>query len=159
MGNRRNRRIVETFQIRLCARIIAYAIVFQLTVWNLMFCLHLIHSNANFLDAYRDFFHDSWPMLACVMLLAPAFAWDAVRYCHRVAGPVYRIRQSMRNIAAGQPMRHVKLRAQDELTAMQDDFNAMLDALARRGAITLIDPPLNAEEASAQPPPALRLAR
>jgi hypothetical protein len=56
-------------------------------------------------------------------------------------------------------MRHVKLRAQDELTAMQDDFNAMLDALARRGAITLIDPPLNAEEASAQPPPALRLAR
>ena len=130
MADRRSRRLIESFQIRMCARIAAYAFIYQLSVWNLMFCLRLSKSGGDFLTEYRNFFIESYPMLLCVLVLAPAFAWDAAKQLHRIAGPIYRFRQTINQITAGEPIRYARLGTGDELTDMQDDFNAMLDALA-----------------------------
>ena len=147
MAERRNRQHVDPFQTSIFIRIVAYAFIYQLTVWNLMFGWRLLQSGESVTVGYRQFFYENYPMLLCVLLLAPAFAWDAVKYCHRVAGPIYRFRWVMRQITAGEPVRRVKLRQGDQLLGMQDDFNDMLDAVAARGGVTLID-------ASAKPPEA-----
>jgi hypothetical protein len=159
MAQRRRRHVVESFQCRVGARIVAYAFIYQLTVWNLMFCLRLMKTGGDFLTEYRDFFVESYPMLFCVLLLAPAFAWDVSRRLHRVAGPIYRFRQTIKLVTAGQPVPRIRLRAGDELTGMQDELNAMLDALAQRGAVTVLDASSSLPEDDSADAPLLRLAR
>ena len=72
------------------------------------------------------------PDLFCFALVVPFFAWDAMRLTHRVVGPLNRFRRAMREIAAGESVRLVRLREGDELDDMQRDFNAMLDQLQKR---------------------------
>lgn len=139
MAEQRRRKVTDPFQWRVSFRILTYGFIYQVTVWNLMFCWWLLRHSSSLIDQYRDFCTEFYPMLLCVVVLAPAFAWDAVKYCHKIAGPIYRFRATSRDIAAGKPVRRIKLRSGDELITLQDDFNAMLDALAARGAVTLIE--------------------
>ena len=139
MVEQRVRKVSDPFQWRIFVRILSYGLIYQVTVWNLLFCWRLLHGQGSFLEQYRDFFAEQYPILLCVLILAPAFAWDAVKYCHRIAGPIYRFRVTVKEIAADKPIRLVKLRDGDELLGLRDDFNAMLKALAARGAIELVE--------------------
>lgn len=138
MVEQRRRRITDSFQWRIFFRILSYGFIYQVTVWNLLFCWRLFRHDGDLITQYREFCYESYPMLLCMFVLIPAFAWDALTYCHKIAGPIYRFRATSRDIAAGIPVRRIRLRKGDELLTMQDDFNSMLDALARRGAIELI---------------------
>lgn len=159
MSNRRSRRIVASFQLRASARIAAYAFIYQLTVWNLMFCLQYGKTGGNFIEAYRAFAVDNYPMLLCVLVLAPAFAWDAAKYLHRIAGPIYRFRRTMESVTADDVVQPIQLREGDELKDMQDEFNAMLEALAARGAVRLAKSQTASSAAGDENAPPLRLAQ
>ncbi len=141
MARRRRRYVVDQFQVNIFVRILVYAAIYQITVWNLMFCLRLLKSNQPILTTYQGFLSETYPMLLSVLVLAPVFAWDAVKYCHRVAGPIYRFRMTIRDITAGTPIRPIRLRESDELVAMQDELNRMIEALAARGAVALLKNP------------------
>lgn len=133
--------VTDPFQMRIFVRILTYGFIYQLTVWNLMFGWQLAGgSNESLMAQYCAFFYRSYPMLLCLLVLAPVFAWDAVRFCHRVTGPLVRFRSTMRKIAAGEPVGLISLRKGDELTGLQNDFNMMLTALAARSAIQLNEP-------------------
>jgi len=138
MVEQRVRKVSDPFQWRIFVRILSYGLIYQVTVWNLLFCWRLVHGQGSFLDQYREFFAEQYPILLCVLVLAPAFAWDAVKFCHRVAGPIYRFRVTVKDIAADRPVNLVRLRTGDELLGLRDDFNEMLTALAARNAIDLV---------------------
>jgi hypothetical protein len=140
MSDRRSRQLIDRFQNRLFTRVLIYGLVYQATLWNVLFCWRLIaNGDANFFAEYRQFFFDSYPMLLCFLVLVPVFAWDAVKFCHRVAGPIYHVRTTLLDVAAARPVHRVQLRRHDQLSDLRDDMNTMLEALARRGAITLVD--------------------
>jgi hypothetical protein len=77
-------------------------------------------------------------MLICFALMVPAFAWDAVRFYHGIAGPIVQFRRSVQRIAREQPVRPIKLRKTDQLTELQDDFNCMLETLVRHKVVTIV---------------------
>ena len=102
MSDRRRRQLIDRFQHRLFARIVIYGLVYQATLWNVLFCWRLAASGGgDFFGEYRAFFFDSYPMLVCFLVLIPVFAWDAVKYCNRVAGPIYNVRTKLLDVAAG----------------------------------------------------------
>jgi hypothetical protein len=138
---RRKLKIVDRFQRKLAKRMIAYWLIYQLTLFNFLFCWRLLsEGSGNLVEQYGRFLAEYWPIFICFLIVVPAMAWDAMRFCHRVAGPIVRFRQVARDVAAGKPVRRVRLRDGDELLELQDDFNAMLDRLAGENAITLITP-------------------
>ena len=51
---------------------------------------------------------------------------------HKMAGPVYRFEQTCREIAKGDFSQRVHLRKGDQLTELQDAFNAMMDTVEKR---------------------------
>ncbi|MGQ0644078.1 MAG: HAMP domain-containing protein, partial [Elusimicrobiota bacterium] len=51
---------------------------------------------------------------------------------NRVAGPLYRLRKAIRQVAAGDLRHHVRLRKGDLLQETAAEFNAMQDGLAAR---------------------------
>lgn len=46
---------------------------------------------------------------------------------HKMAGPVYRIEQTCKDIAKGDFSQRVRLRQGDQFTELQDEFNKMMD--------------------------------
>lgn len=139
MSDRRHEKLVDNFQYKLIVRMVLYWTIYQVTLFNFLFCWRLIGSGGgNIVVQYGQFLREFYPMLICFVILVPAFAWDAVKFYHRVAGPIFRFRSAAQDIAAQRPVRRVKLRESDELTEMQDDFNDMLDTLARLGGVELI---------------------
>ncbi len=140
MRDRRFRLLVNPFQYKLVKRVFLYWLIYQLSLWNFLFFWRLIaEGRGNPWEQYVRFFRDFYPMLFCFALVVPFFALDALRLSHRVVGPMNRFRSAMRQITAAQPVRRVRLRNGDELDDMLHDFNAMLEALQRRGALTLLD--------------------
>jgi hypothetical protein len=140
MSDRRRQKIVDNFQYKLVVRMVLYWTIYQVTLFNFLFCWKLIGTGGgNLVAQYGQFLREFCPMLICFVILVPAFAWDAVKFYHRVAGPIFRFRSLARSVAAEEPVRRVALREGDELTEMQDDINSMLETLARLGSVELIE--------------------
>jgi hypothetical protein len=134
MGNQRKQIWVHRFQSGLFFRIAAYWLIYRLTEWNFLFIWRLVQEGAQDpLEQYRRFFLDYWPGLLVFAVLVPFLAWDAVKFAHRLVGPLVRFQKAMRAVAAGEPVRPVELREGDYLGEVQDDFNHMLENLHQRG--------------------------
>ena len=140
--NRRCRVMVNEFQGKLLWRFVMYWLIYQVSMWNFLFCWQLLgEGKGNPLEQYFRFVGVNYPTLFILAILVPFFAWDAMRFTHRVAGPIYRFRQTILAITAGEPVRRVKLRNGDQLNEVADDINDMLEVLEERGAITIDRPP------------------
>ncbi len=134
----RKRVWVDPFQTRLTMRIAAYLGLFLVVLVNFLFAWRLltegVHDPAGqFVAMLRDFL----PVGICLLVLVPVMAWDAIRFTHRLVGPLVRFRRTMQSIAEGKMVRPIKLREGDYLTDLRDDFNRMLDGLQRRGVEVL----------------------
>lgn len=77
------------------------------------------------------------PVVICLTLLVGVVIWDAIRFSHRLVGPLVRFRRTLQEMARGELVRPIKLRESDYLLELRDDFNAMLEALQRRGVPVL----------------------
>lgn len=139
MSERRRRTLVNKFQNKLIVRMLCYAAIYQFTLWNFLFLWRLLMSGAgDFAHQYGQFSRDFAPMLLCVLALIPSLIWDALKFSHRIAGPIVQISRAVRDVADRRPLGYVRLRENDELKELQDDFNDMLDSLSASGAVTLI---------------------
>jgi hypothetical protein len=132
----RGRIWIAPFQTRLFIRFCGYWLLYQVSLWNCLFVWRLWKDGkGDVIDQYGRFFAEFYPLLLCSLIIVPFFAWDAVRFSHRVVGPIYRFQQAIKALAEGRSVRPVKLRQGDYLTEFQDDFNAMLSTLQRQGVI------------------------
>jgi hypothetical protein len=129
---------VDRFQTRLALRICGYLGIFLVVLLNFLFAWRLWQEGpGDPAEQFGRMLRDYLPFWICLLALVPVIAWDAIRFTHRLVGPLVRIRQTVRDVAAGEPVRPIRLRDGDYLTEFRDDFNAMLDALQRRGAAVL----------------------
>jgi hypothetical protein len=134
--DQRTRIWVDEFQTRLTWRIAAYLGLFLLVLVNFLFAWKMLSEGvddpvAQFLEVMRD----NLPVGVCLLVLVPVMAWDAMRFTHRLVGPLVRFRRGMQGIARGEGVRPIRLREGDYLTDLRDDFNQMLTALQERGAV------------------------
>jgi hypothetical protein len=145
---------VDPFQTRLTVRIALYLVLFLVVLVNFLFVWRLAtqgmdNPGEKFVGMLRDYL----PVGICLLVLVPVMAWDAIRFSHRLVGPMVRFRRTMQSVAQGEPVRPVKLREGDYLTDLRDDFNQMLEALQRRG-VPVLKPAVPAEDEAAQSRPA-----
>jgi hypothetical protein len=70
------------------------------------------------------------PFLLVMVFLLPVFVIDTIKISHRFAGPIYSLRRTMREVAAGQPPRELKFRDGDFWHELANDYNAMIARLA-----------------------------
>jgi methyl-accepting chemotaxis protein len=129
---------INIFQTRLIVRIALYWLVYMVTVANFLFVFRLLAEGpGNPLEQYGRFVVDCLPTFMLFMLLFPILAWDAVKFSHRLVGPLVRFRQTLQDLAAGKQVQPVRLRQGDYLGEMRDEFNAMLETLQRQGVPVL----------------------
>ncbi|MFM7149818.1 MAG: hypothetical protein ACKO23_08245 [Gemmataceae bacterium] len=143
---------IDPFQTGLLLRIGVYLVVCLIAVWAFMvICDKLTHG----VEAIGG----EWPFLSnnlvrimlALLIVVPPLALDAVRFAHRLVGPIYAFRRTVRAVAAGEPVSLVKLRKDDLLMDFRDDFNRMLQSLEERGLVILktSERPANAEKTEA----------
>jgi hypothetical protein len=125
---------IDGFQSRLYVRVVVYWLIAVVSVWNFLFVWRLVEEGrGDPLEQFLRFCGDLYPLLLCFAVLVPFFAWDAVRFSHRLVGPLARIRKAVRALADGEAVRPIQLRDGDFLVELRDDLNALIGALERRG--------------------------
>jgi hypothetical protein len=136
MRENRTRILIDRFQSRLYLRIVVYWLIAAVSLWNFLFvwCL-LKEGRGDPLDQFGRFCLDFYPVLLCFAIVVPFFAWDAVKFSHRLVGPVVRFRKVLQAIAEGKPVSTFQLRKGDFLVELKDDLNAVITALHERGVL------------------------
>jgi hypothetical protein len=135
MNDTRGRVWIDPFQTRLFFRVVIYWFVYTGTLFNLLFAWRLLSQGPG--DLWQQFvgtLYDSVPLLICSLIVIPWIGLDAVRFTNRLVGPLHRFRKTIQSVTAHEPVAPIRLRRDDFLIEMHDDFNAMLAALEERGA-------------------------
>ena len=139
MRNQRRRIWIDPFQTRLVGRQIFYCLSFLASAWVI---LTIFQAMSQGLEAFGEETSSArlgLPALITILSVLALISYDAIRFVHRLVGPVYRFRKTVQSIAAGEPVDLVRLRDGDFLTDFMDDFNEMLVILERQGAVTIKD--------------------
>ena len=117
----------------LIRRLVIHWVAFVSVAGAIAFCLQLL---SNPLLPLGEHIQQLWwthgPFLLVLVLLLPVFVFDTIKLSHRFAGPIYRLRQSIRNIAQGDPPPRLKFRDFDFWQGLAQDFNLMVDRLSGR---------------------------
>jgi len=84
-----------------------------------------------------DLFATAWtrvgPALLASILLLPLVMIDVLRLSNRFAGPMYRVRNGLRQLARGETVAPIVLRKKDYWTDVARDFNLVAERMERRG--------------------------
>jgi methyl-accepting chemotaxis protein len=137
MREKRTKIWIDRFQTRLFIRIAVYFLLYQAVVGA------IFYFGYGFYAAHRQTSNQEVPgflllLAGSVMIcLAAAFIYDAIKFTHRIVGPLYRIHQLIKTIVAGDHPQPLTLRTGDYLQDLKDDINRMLNILEQQGAIVL----------------------
>lgn len=137
MHEKRKRIWIDQLQTYLLWRIALYCVAYYLVAWLLVIGWLRVRES---LDAnFGPTLSASVVPLASLFLIMMAilFIIDALKLTHRIVGPLYRFRQIIKAVNAGEEVALVTLRKDDLLTEMRDELNEMLKSLEARGAISL----------------------
>jgi hypothetical protein len=70
-----------------------------------------------------------WPVFFASALVLPLLLADVLRVSNRFAGPMYRLRNALRDLADGKAVTPVKFREGDFWCNMADEFNRVLERM------------------------------
>lgn len=122
--------IDASVQGSLVRRIILHWLAFLLVAFVVSFILQVLTDPFRPMSAH---FQDLWwthgPFLLVVLFLLPAYVVDTIKLSHRFAGPIFRLRRAIRDVAAGDKPQAIKFRKNDFWQDLANDYNAMLDRL------------------------------
>lgn len=104
---------------------------------SLAFCLFLLTAAVQVLQSpfdppgehARKYFAENTRVFLVLALLTPAFVWDSIKVSNRFAGPVYRLRTSLDQLAKGEPVPPIKFREGDFWIDLADKFNQVRSRL------------------------------
>jgi hypothetical protein len=71
------------------------------------------------------------PALLASFLLLPLVVIDVIRFTHRFAGPLLRLRRAMRQLGRGEPVEPIDFRSTDLWVGLADEFNTVLYRMQR----------------------------
>ena len=152
MKEQRKRNWFDPFQTGLLVRIALYLLAFQMVAWAFFALCDLVNAGLAARGAEAFSLKNSLARsLLSLLILVPPPAVEAVRFAHRLVGPLFRIRKTIQAIAAGERVALVQLRSGDLLLDFQNDFNAMLKHLGQQGHVLLKTPEPAASAEAPQP--------
>lgn len=96
---------------------------------------HLFSDSAlTFGDLVRGFLQRHLLFFLVLGALAPLFIWDMIKVSHRIAGPAFRLRRELRELAQGHEAESIEFREADFWRDLATNFNLVRDELLyRRG--------------------------
>lgn len=148
MRKHRKRIWIDPFQTGLLIRIGLYCLVYQVATWAFFSLCDHVNDAFTELGADRSVLGSVFVRsVLALLILVPPLTLDAVRFAHRLVGPLYRIRKTMQAVAAGEPVTLVELRPRDMLVDFKNDFNAMLEHMEQQGYVLMkaAKPPVKVE--------------
>lgn len=149
MRNQRKRIWIDRFQTRMIGRILLYCGAYQVSLWIIIMTVQMYLNSMDALTGQPMWRQLAWTALLPVLAFLVIITLDAVRFLHRLVGPVYRFRTTIQAIAAGEPVDLVQLRKNDYLQDVMKDFNEMLHRLEQKGAVVIKDRQLAEETVAA----------
>jgi hypothetical protein len=122
------------FQSRILLRMGLYLLAYTLVVWHVGFVLEVLVDIARnglrqgIAGLYVDYLKAQRPLLYAFVLTAPALLYNLLQFSHRVAGPLYRCRNVMRQMAAGNTVPVFVPRRLDLMGEFFQAFNVLIAA-------------------------------
>jgi hypothetical protein len=121
-------------QARLLLRMALYLLLHVAFVWHIAFIFQAMTEVATdgpgpglgglYVEALRQ---QKFLLLALALTL-PIILYDLLKFSNRIAGPLYRCRKVMQQMAAGQPVPEFTPRQHDQLGEFFQTFNALIKA-------------------------------
>ncbi len=74
-------------------------------------------------------FNDFGPPLLVLVCLAPVFVYDALRLSSRFTGPMMRLKNAAKSLAAGEIPAKINVRSDDFWQEVAEDFNRVIERL------------------------------
>lgn len=140
-SQRKQQFVSGEIQGRLMVQISLYWFLYHVFLFHAIFVyqyaeLRLTPTNSNTplsLHAfYGQFLQDYYPIVICALITLPIVVVDMMKVTHRIAGPLVRFRQTLRDLSEGKPVSPLRLRKGDLLMEFQDEFNEYLKRLSQR---------------------------
>lgn len=113
----------------LMVRAVLYWIFCLTTMVLLLLCWRILTEPSQWFSShFEDLWYQIGPALAVSFVMLPIVLIDVVRVSSRFAGPVHRLRRSMRELAAGQEIEPIRFREDDFWHDFAEDFNRLVEA-------------------------------
>jgi nitrogen fixation/metabolism regulation signal transduction histidine kinase len=114
----------------LVRRLVFHWCTFIVVAGLVAFCLQVLSNPFISLREHaRNVYWTHGPFLMVLFFLLPVFIVDTIKLSHRFAGPIYRLRQTIRTLAKGGAYQPMKFRELDFWQGLADDFNQMVERL------------------------------
>lgn len=125
--SRRQLIVDSTLQGALMARCVLYWFMCLVAVFVALLCWDAIVGPT---QLFGDLVLSTWvkysPALLFVAALTPIMAFDFLRLSNRLAGPMIRLRRTMRDLGQGERVEPIVLRRSDFWRDFADEFNAVV---------------------------------
>ena len=128
----------------LVVRVLLYWIVCLITITLMLLCWSVLRTPRMFYTHLDDMWFRYGPALVASFLLLPMVVVDIIRLSNRFAGPLLRLRRSMRALARGEHVEPIHFREGDFWQEFADEFNALLARV--QGETHLTEPPCERDE-------------
>lgn len=136
----------------LVRRLVLHWFAFIAVAGLVAFCLQILSNPFRSIEEHaQQVWWTHGPFLLVMFFLLPVFILDTIKLSHRFAGPIYRLRNTIRSLAQGEEVRPLKFREVDFWQELADDFNVMVARL--KGEV--VDPPAVEAAPPAEQPDAL----
>ncbi|MBL9165070.1 MAG: hypothetical protein JNL18_20235 [Planctomycetaceae bacterium] len=114
----------------LVRRLVLHWCAFIAVAGLVAFCLQVLSNPFRTMEEHaQQVWWTHGPFLLVLVFLLPVFILDTIKLSHRFAGPIYRLRNTIRSLAKGEEFRPLKFREIDFWQGLAEDFNVMVARL------------------------------
>jgi hypothetical protein len=118
----------------LVRRLVLHWVSFISVAALVAFCLQVLTNPFQSLQVHaQQVWWTHGPFLMVMFFMLPVFIVDTIKLSHRFAGPIYRLRNTIRGLAHGEPFKPVKFRDVDFWQGLAEEFNLMIERVAAGG--------------------------
>src|SRR5579884_1366696 len=125
---------VDGLQGRLMVRMSMYLVLYAVIVFHVSFFMQIISQmvqhglRRGLPDLYVEFLSQHLYLFYSLLIVLPCIAIDMLKCSNRIAGPLYRCRRVMQEMAAGRGVPPFQPRRHDLMREFWEAFNAMIAA-------------------------------
>lgn len=123
-------------QVNLAVRLIGYWVGMWAVIFGLPFVAMLVYRSITTQFAFSELISrlagDFWFPATISLMIMPIVARDSIRFSHRIAGPVFRLRRELKNLADNGTAEEVHPRDGDYCTELADEFNRVVRRYSRQ---------------------------
>lgn len=119
----------EPLQRGLAKRIIMYWCITWLLVFSLPIVVRTLTADLPFELLAAEIINDFWFPIVVSLFLLPVIVWDSFRFSNRIAGPLRRVDNTLRQAIAEQPVESVEIREDDYCQDLVEGVNQLTELL------------------------------